>query len=237
MTKKGQVTIYIIVGILILIIVSLLFFFRNEVAQTFQQATISEEFETDLINIYDGIESCLEINLQDAILEISLKGGYYELPNDTYKNSIPYYYGRGRVIRPSLSIIESEIGKAMDDIAEICLSFVSNPKYRLESEISKTLINIEEGEVIADIVYPISVIRENSEAQVENDYQVSTNTGLYQVYKISGELVEDLKNNPTELDITKLSGYEYPINLLPDGNNLIYAINFDNYTYMFAVII
>ena len=237
MTKKGQVTIYIIVGILILIIVSLLFFFRNEVAQTFQQATISEEFETDLINIYDGIESCLEINLQDAILEISLKGGYYELPNDTYKNSIPYYYGRGRVIRPSLSIIESEIGKAMDDIAEICLSFVSNPKYRLESEISKTLINIEEGEVIADIVYPISVIRENSEAQVENDYQVSTNTGLYQVYKISGELVEDLKNNPTELDITKLSSYEYPINLLPDGNNLIYAINFDNYTYMFAVII
>ena len=237
MTKKGQVTIYIIVGILILIIVSLLFFFRNEVAQTFQQATISEEFETDLINIYDGIESCLEINLQDAILEISLKGGYYELPNDTYKNSIPYYYGRGRVIRPSLSIIESEIGKAMDDIAEICLSFVSNPKYRLESEVSKTLINIEEGEVIADIVYPISVIRENSEAQVENDYQVSTNTGLYQVYKISGELVEDLKNNPTELDITKLSSYEYPINLLPDGNNLIYAINFDNYTYMFAVII
>ena len=109
--KKGQVTVFIILGVLILAVFASYFFFKSF---TTTESLSAQEIIVDTTPIQLYVEGCLEKTAQDTINFISLQGGYYHLPK-TYLDysfvKIPYYFDDGNENFPSKENIASEMEK------------------------------------------------------------------------------------------------------------------------------
>ncbi|MFC1733401.1 hypothetical protein ACFL6I_24135 [candidate division KSB1 bacterium] len=86
--KRGQITLFIIIGVVILSALGLFLYLRGQVAE-------EEEFvPADIAPIKVFVDKCLEETAKDAILVVSLQGGYYLAPENSLNFlglKIPYY--------------------------------------------------------------------------------------------------------------------------------------------------
>src|SRR3989338_10815892 len=95
MLKRGQVTVFIIVGILIVLVTAGIFFFSKSLVE--EQIAVEEEKTQEAsvlsLPIQNYIENCVENTAEEAIVFVSKQGGYYQLPelSDT-SLLLPYYF-------------------------------------------------------------------------------------------------------------------------------------------------
>ena len=100
--KRGQVTYFIVVGILLVIAVGGFLYFR---AQKEKIEAPLEEMDPELLPINTFVKSCLERDLVEGILILGAQGGYIKFPNQIAINpraslastqfgnlKIPYWY-------------------------------------------------------------------------------------------------------------------------------------------------
>ncbi len=89
MKKRGQVTVFIILGIVILAVFTILFSFRSQI--------LEQDFESEMNSIIipeqirpakDYFDVCLEGITQDGINILASQGGYINLPEEPYKRTI-----------------------------------------------------------------------------------------------------------------------------------------------------
>jgi hypothetical protein len=126
MQKKGQITIIIIIGIIILAAVSTMIFFKN---QSFKEGIIASKEEitqTDfnVAGIKSYVESCITKTTNEAILENGRSGGYFYLPNESTKDlfeNVPYYSTATEDLFPTNEIIANELSYYLDTMLDLCL--------------------------------------------------------------------------------------------------------------------
>ena len=93
MIKKGQVSIFIVVGLFVLVILGLVIYINDGGSSTVVNSGIENNNQ---VMLRSYIETCLEQSLVESLEHISLQGGYYMAPADSFEInsvvSIPYYY-------------------------------------------------------------------------------------------------------------------------------------------------
>ncbi|PIN76697.1 hypothetical protein COV17_01385 [Candidatus Woesearchaeota archaeon CG10_big_fil_rev_8_21_14_0_10_36_11] len=123
MHKRGQVTIFIIVGVLLLAAVATFIFLQDtagEIVEEQETVTLSGIQLGD--NIQNYVESCITKTGEDALIYIGNHGGYYNVPppfDPTF--TLPYYFYKERDFGPSEETVTQELGKYMDDMLFFCL--------------------------------------------------------------------------------------------------------------------
>ena len=119
MTKRGkknaQVTIFIIIGLVVLVSVALYFIFINKKVST----TINSE--TEPISLY--VDNCVRSTGEDAIYFNSLHGGYYHVPQESMDLEIPYFVLERTIKIPDRDTFEEELFLYMVDYLRDCTSF------------------------------------------------------------------------------------------------------------------
>ncbi len=128
MAIKGQVTLFIILGLLLLLALILFIFLRKEIV-----AFSPEEFlPTEKGRIEQLIQNCIKQSADEALLRIGNQGGYLEIPESIKADSnlylktspftmIPYWaYGTETKI-PSLARIKEEIDFYIEENVRECL--------------------------------------------------------------------------------------------------------------------
>ena len=109
--KKGQVVIFMIIGLIILISIILLFNLgknENQEITKIQSSTLSRG------PVQNYVESCIDDVSVDGIFYISLQGGYYEPPYPKEMlggYQIPYYYFIDDVYLQEKDTIKQELSK------------------------------------------------------------------------------------------------------------------------------
>src|SRR3989344_8819969 len=93
--SKGQVTIFIIVGILLVLAITLVIFVRREII-TFKPEEI---IPTEKGKVENFITSCIDQVGNDALNRVGLQGGYIELPLEVTDDN-----NRRLDISPSLAV-------------------------------------------------------------------------------------------------------------------------------------
>lgn len=82
--KKAQITVFLIVGIIMLFSSALIFYIRGQVVDTLEGSTLPEAEEVPLeaqpIKIY--VENCMDRIAKEAIQKMALHGGYVEPENE-----------------------------------------------------------------------------------------------------------------------------------------------------------
>jgi len=158
MNKKGQVTIFIIVGIVLLIAFSLIFFLKVKIT-----SSVEDTFRTNTESIEYYIKNCIKISAEESIMYTASQGGYANTKEPLYNfywREIPYYMYENENTMPSKQTIEEEISRYIDYRLPLCLSNLTNfEEQGYDIEIgepeSKTIIAL--NDVFTEVNYPIEI--------------------------------------------------------------------------------
>ena len=126
MGKKAQVTIFIIIGILVMAAVTIFLVIRQQAAVMPAQAEaeIAAGAPADFRPAVIFTQKCLQRTLEDGIDIISRRGGYLDLPERSTVNAstnTAYYFYLEQDISPTEDVMKSELTKYLDTQLPFCL--------------------------------------------------------------------------------------------------------------------
>ena len=101
MKKRGQLTIFVIVAILV--VGSVLIYFA------FQQGLIQQPLNPDAQEIYNFVQTCIEEEGIKIVYQIGENGGYFFPPNLSLDSGVPIYYESNQIYMPTKEQIQDEI--------------------------------------------------------------------------------------------------------------------------------
>ena len=87
--KRGQITIFIIIAILIIGIVALFFIFKSNINIGKKQT-----YAPEVAPIVNFVQECLDETLKEGVLYLASHGGYLD-PIESTKNEEAYYFKEG----------------------------------------------------------------------------------------------------------------------------------------------
>ena len=129
MQKRGQITVFIVLGLLILIVVMYFIFIREK------SILGTEEILPELIPVKSYIETCMANLGNDAVTTLGLNGGYLYFPLDIEANpdsylsrsptpefKNPYWWYDGTESIPSISFMEGQLSQYISLNLRDCLN-------------------------------------------------------------------------------------------------------------------
>jgi hypothetical protein len=124
MKKRGQVSVLIIVAIVIVGAIGIYFTLENftDVKKL--------DFNSRIEIVRGELLECFNLIYQDSLDLVGAQGGYYNEPFGNYEVQgenvfIPYYKDDDNFYLPSIKLIESELGIAVDSTLDYCFKTVS----------------------------------------------------------------------------------------------------------------
>jgi len=160
MQKRGQITTFIIIGIMILAIVALFLFLRQDASPIEKQRVPSE------VGPVSGfVENCLQRIGEEGIITNSLRGGYYK-NFDSQKvqlpglNFVPVYFNGFSIFVPSDEKLRQELELYVKDNLNKCVNnFESLAAFSVEiqGDVSISRMIIGDEKVSIQYNYPLLV--------------------------------------------------------------------------------
>jgi len=243
--KRGQVTIFIIVAILIVASAVMILL----LVQT-QKAVESPE----VIDVREYVGACLQDVSKDAIISIGEQGGYYNLPEKTNYFSFfpkPYYIYETEDLVPGMQVLELEISKYIKDNIDFCLADFSvleqkgyDVKKTGSNKISIRIVGSDNSVGITAKI-PISVTKDNSTSLVNDFYTIVKPVRFDVLLRASNEIASSETRDPRTMCITCIQniaesyGLQVTITETDDRNDFIYALaddqsNFTEFLYEYS---
>ncbi len=228
--RRGQVTIFIIVGIIILAFSGAILLFRSYISS---EQTEMPSGSTFAIPVEDFIQTCLDSVGTDALLFIGQHGGYYELPAVADSQlGLPYYFLQNVTYLPSLNDISKQLSLYVDHELSFCLrnfdSFRSKGLLINSSEFKTTSL-ISNLSVEFRLDFPITVQKGSVETSL-NEFSVLVSSRLGVIYNVINQFVVEEQNHSTDIcvscltDLVDANGLRAEMTL-QENNTLIFSIN------------
>jgi len=241
--KKGQVSIFIILAILIVLTVVVYFIFNSEnLASNLNERRVNPVIRP----IYNMVKGCLASVGEDGIEEISLRGGSYTGTEFDTELEIPYYIFDGRSYVPRLEEIEGELSLYVLDNMGECLDFESFNEFEIDIGSVGIDSMIDDNGVLFDMNYQLSIKKDSRTYEIEN-FETLIPVRLETVYNTASSIV---LNEIDELEFICIS-CTYDLTLENDlfantinfgSDTIIYSIidknskiNDENFVYNFAI--
>jgi hypothetical protein len=245
--KKGQITTYIILGVVVLIIIAGGLFYAS--TQTKEELNIEKTSNTG--SVKEFITNCIDQVGTKGVFFIAKRGGYYDKVLEGYTRDeilIPYYYKNGVTNFPELSVVESELGIYVEKQLDSCLlgfGSYKNQGYDIETEEIVAETKINENDVLVTINMPTTIIRGEETTELDS-FSNTINFNLHEKYTWAEEIIieQESNNNFFPLGyITKLAEHNkftYLINYVGDDSIILDITPIDKYkgeqfTYTFAL--
>ncbi len=121
-SERGQITIFIVVGMVILFSLAFIFWLTRSSALQVQE-DIPITIQTAPLEAY--VQRCIESTAEQAILENGRRGGFFILPlHSTFElfEDVPYYFDVGQDFFPADEVFAAEIGSYVDNLLSFCLN-------------------------------------------------------------------------------------------------------------------
>ena len=199
--KRGQITAFIIIGLVILLAIFIIVYSRRESIMK------RELINPEMVPIQDYVDSCTEDLAREALEIIGLTGGYIYFPKRVKNNprsylslspvkelGNPYWWYYGRSAIPSLEFIESQISRYVKENLAKCINNFSafyNKYNVIELGGYDVVTKIGEDDVMVTTIYPIEVQNKfNKTIAKLQRYIVRIPIRLKKVYTLAREIME-----------------------------------------------
>ena len=181
MNKRGQVTIFIIIAIVILAVIAMIFIFRNQLGI----------FTPKSDPVYLFVKDCIEETGKDAISYVINNGGYLYPISLSTSSGIPYYYYNNKSYLPTKERIEQEISSYIEKTLSYCTEDFSNFSGLNISEgeiVAST--TIDDNDVIFNVKYPVTVKKGESVSRFENFNDIKVILGVGALYNSIRNMIQ-----------------------------------------------
>ncbi|MBI2128929.1 hypothetical protein HYU07_01690 [Candidatus Woesearchaeota archaeon] len=254
MQKRGQITVFIIIGLVLVISLIIVFSIAgsrqaSELKSSVAEATIGS-VETTVIRTY--IENCLKTTSQDAVFsKIGLHGGYLKEEEGVsyaqYRDNeityyIPYYLDGAAISIPALSNIEAEAGKYVAAEVDKCIDFnmLKDLGYNVtKADEIKVSFKINKADISVSMQYPITAKKESSIAEL-SQFNVALPIRLGLLYEKANEMANAIKaakesQPPQVYDISqRCSMFDNDVNVYFKNNEIVQLVDFKTFYYKYT---
>ncbi|MFA5259131.1 MAG: hypothetical protein WC979_06730 [Candidatus Pacearchaeota archaeon] len=222
--KKAQITIFIILGVM-LFAGGLTYYVSRSSSNDFSK----EDINPQLVPVYSFVEDCIKQTGENAVYELSKKGGYYSLPK-LNTNNIPYYFYEDKSYTPSKKDIETQLSLYIDENLKKCINDFKNlESFNITGKKIKTISKIQEDSILFSVKYPLSIIKESKTYYVEN-FQTEITSRFPVIYASILELMTQQLNHTKSVCLTC-------INNIAEKNDFYFEINYlDKQTIIFIIL-
>jgi len=196
MNKRGQVTIFIIIAVILIAAVILYFVLKDSFPP--------EETLIETSPVINFVQECFDQTLEGTLQNISKQGGYsgYSyLSRETTDSGVNYYLIEKNNYFPSKDFVEHQIEEYFERKFFLCTRhFIDFRDYNIEEGLLETSVNINDEEVILKADYPLTITKSKSTFRTKNfESQVKVRLGI--VY----DSVSDFINQQKQTDKLCLS--------------------------------
>ena len=239
--KKGQVTFFIILGVVLLITVGLTLLVRfvlvEEELEEETEIARAIPYEASAIEIY--IDSCLKKASEEVAWQVGARGGYLGVSDITTVNfqgeEVPYLLSGATSFGLSLSEIEEDMENEIKDIFENCsdLSFFKEMGFNV-TRLGQTLVDVSlmDETIRVELTYPLSIKKREFEIELRY-FTVTLPIRLGSLYDSSLELISNIKSSQP-YNITQdcyLYDTNNKTNIYFKGGNIIQLMDFSTYEH------
>ena len=248
MYKKSQITLFLIVGIiLVLAVLSYFFIFSSNNDDSNQNLnTISNQRYDDMIRSFVE-EEAREI-LIEGIYLIGLRGGYiysFEEKLITEGGPFAYHIKNEEIISPDRLFIQSELERFLSENLDFQLFFLEFEEVDVEFSDVISEITITENYVLAELNIKTTVDSQSSTEFFNYNLRVPYRLGF--MLEKRDEIVQNFKENPTmisnfayddiTLNIISFNRQNYIFSILDnqsqyEGISLVYNIALEHISYL-----
>ncbi len=166
MAKRGQITLFIILGITVLLVSGIF------IAVTNKSITKPKKEEIDLSPIQTYAQSCLKNVAEEALFEkLGKQGGYISPEIDALKyeevngQKISFHYINGKAQVPSVEKIKSQLDSYITENFESCLDLSRYREFSTRKpESTKLYLDMNDDKVIVRMGYPLELSRGDARA-------------------------------------------------------------------------
>jgi uncharacterized protein YpmS len=207
---KGQVTFFILLGLLALFFVVFFVF----LLQTATEVPVLEENSVSKA-VRTSFSSCLEEQLNNAISTVALHGGYFENPSVALEEylsqnkslGIPYYFFDAEDVAPSQELVEEQLARALQNYMNACTDFSSYP-YNISFNLNSATVTtqLRSTAVEATVIFPLQIHIEN-QVQTLDTFPVHVESHLLKLYNAARAITDEQAKHPELLCMTCLSQF------------------------------
>lgn len=254
MKKKGQVTMFVIIGIVIVALIVLAISFRGKI---YTPAT-TDNLNSIMNDIDNDIGDCLESSLDEYVKKIGLQGGYlnpssgsYRLWNDTTISYLCYnQVGKRTCTNRMLTEqdMEEQLANVLKELFPMCFDLEDDiygrgsaiKTFNVVSEEPEFSVDITQSSVFTSLKFPLTLKAKNSDnVASKEEFSAKIDAPLGELYQVSQDIL-DAETMIGYFDVMtyiliKTGRYTiYPHKPYPDK---IYQIKLreGNYFFQFAV--
>ena len=246
--KRGQVSTYAIIGLIIIIIAVLLTYANKEFLSNLSQTQTSKLQKTpqEIEILTKGIDDCLDNLVKENIILIGKKGGTYEIPG------INTLYNKSKINMPTIETIKQQLYLSIKDNIFKCKieetseetggEFISEKRFNITYKDSKINAQIS-NKIIITIDWPLIISKDNLNFKKQK-YSNSYNVNYNKILSITNQIVNGAIINNTLCitcinDISLNNSMEARIEYSDKDKFIIYLtdnstiINNNPYTFVF----
>ncbi len=240
MHKTGQTSLFVILGILLLLLVALygLSFFVGKPTEQAKQ-TIGETNQP----LKAFVDSCVEQTAKLALFFFGFIGGDLTPPHyeqyfsydERYK--IPYLYNKGKTVFLTPEVVQNALGKYVDSRLHKCTgTFAPFPGLSITQSPPQTKVLLLENEVTFSVHYPITVTRDGKKSTVGPLFSSRVPLRLKEMTTITNKIIEQKKQDPSLIHwdyLTEITKKNYNITAYAEvDETLIYRVVDEKYTLL-----
>ncbi|MEK6817618.1 MAG: hypothetical protein AABX80_02345 [Nanoarchaeota archaeon] len=162
--KKGQITIFIIIAILIIAVVVLFFTFKGSLQIP------GKPVSPETAEIQNFVQECLDETSELAIFDIAERGGYEDPSkvSSTIVFNTPYYIKNNKNLMPSKEKIQEEISKSLEKQMYSCVNnFALFPEYEITKGKMEIKTTIDSEKVLVEMDYPLTIKKGESSSKLK----------------------------------------------------------------------
>lgn len=198
-SKKGGVTIYIIIGIVILLVAVTAIVYSENIRRFYVESRNPEVKDIRLF-----IENCLDTQTKEAIQIASLQGGYTEIPSvlDNKGSYLPppsllnppiktpYWWDDGVSYVPSEERVQQELANYVKNNIKSCLFFeqFNTIDVNVGDEL-KVETKLSSNSVFSRLELPLTITIGDSEIKL-NNFAKEIKTSFPKLYEAAKEIIE-----------------------------------------------
>lgn len=222
--KKGQITLYVVIAIMLVSAVTIIVYLQRE-----QIKVILSPVPGAVKPVYSEIEGCLKTTAENGIYLIGMQGGYASLPEDAFVtdfSSIAYGYYEGRRTLLSLNEIENELNNYVEMMLPECVDFSKWPELEVLQDSVSAKSKILDRSVRIDVEWPLTFT--GTTTYNLKTFSTESDVKLGIIYNITQAIVENEIINPDKVDLGYFSEinekYNFTVDAIPYNNTMVYAL-------------
>tara|TARA_Y100000310_G_C20704331_1_gene833676 strand:- start:4621 stop:5364 length:744 start_codon:yes stop_codon:yes gene_type:complete len=230
MQKRGQVSTFVIVGLVILLLFGAVYFVISSTSP-------ETDAEISTAPIQSFIQDCLDTTFKKAIAVTSSQGGYNHPPKPYftfYFTKIPYYYDKEPLPLPTLSITEEEISEYVLNNIDFCLKDLQQFGKNVTIGPNKIKTTISPAKTTLDMHLPVTIESKKSKVEI-NEFSTTKTVQLGQAIALANDIIEEQNSFPNDIVTSTLvdlgEEHDVYIDLLHIDNTVIYSLIYANEEY------